>query len=547
MTKQEFLSELERALGKLPHAEVEQAIAFYDEAISDRMEDGLSEAEAVADLGPVDEIAAQIAAETPPIPRAIARANTGSRTLNIVLLAAFSPIWIPIVLALAAAALAVYVAIWAVIAALWAVDAVLVLMPFAGLAALASTLGGGMPLPGVFVFGLSLVSSGFGLVASFAVFWASKLLFRATRSFARWIASLFVRVSGKDDDGETPPRTRPPMPRIPPPTTPPSRKEAPAMRKAPKIILITAAALIGTGTVLSCGAWAVAGFDTARLSTVNYDWHKTVSALEDEATSPHKSIVITSEFENVLLEPADGDAIELEYWTGNCQSVSVEDTDGVLKIDVDSQPMEGVMIDLSPAEAGGVDDTTTVVRVPASFTGEIEVHSDSGDVVAINVRGLAGLRASNSNGDVVAKNVSAAKLDAINENGDTLLSGVEAEAVLATNFNGDISLGGAAARKAQVVNENGDIMLVDMALQDDLLCESVNGDISAQRLDITASRIESANGDVYLSYLGAENSYHIDAHTTQGDIVAPRGADDAARTIGVTSNLGDIQINFTSK
>lgn len=208
MNKQEFLSELERALGKLPHAEVEQALAFYDEAISDRMEDGLSEAEALAGLGPVDEIAAQIAAETPPIPRAIARANTGSRTLNIVLLAVFSPIWIPIVLALAAAALAVYVAIWAVIAALWAVDAVLVLMPFAGLAALASTVGGGMPLPGVFVFGLSLVSSGFGLVASFAVFWASKLLFQATRTFARWIASLFVRVSGKDDGSETPNRVK---------------------------------------------------------------------------------------------------------------------------------------------------------------------------------------------------------------------------------------------------------------------------------------------------------------------------------------------------
>ena len=143
MTKQEFLSELERALGKLPHAEVEQALAFYDEAVSDRMEDGLSEAEALAGLGPVDEIATQIAAETPPIPRAIARANTGSRTLNIVLLAVFSPIWVPVVLALAAAALAVYVAIWAVIAALWAVDAVLVLMPFAGIAALASTLGGG--------------------------------------------------------------------------------------------------------------------------------------------------------------------------------------------------------------------------------------------------------------------------------------------------------------------------------------------------------------------------------------------------------------------
>ena len=206
MTKQEFLSELERALGKLPHAEVEQALAFYDEAISDRMEDGLSESEAVAGLGPIDEIAAQIAAETPPIPRAIARANTGSRTLNIVLLAVFSPIWIPIVLALAAAALAVYVAIWAVIAALWAVDAVLVLMPFAGLASLTALIGGGNPATGAFVLGITLIVSGVGLLASFGVFGASRLLFQLTRSFARWIAGLFVRVSGDDAEHGEPAR-----------------------------------------------------------------------------------------------------------------------------------------------------------------------------------------------------------------------------------------------------------------------------------------------------------------------------------------------------
>ena len=78
--------------------------------------------------------------------------------------------------------------------------------------------------------------------------------------------------------------------------------------------------------------------------------------------------------------------------------------------------------------------------------------------MATNVDGSLGCE-SNSNGDVVAKNVSAAKLDAINETATPCSSGVEAEAVLATNFNGDISLGGAAARKAQVVNENGDIML----------------------------------------------------------------------------------------
>lgn len=111
MTKQDFLAALERALARLPHAEAQQAIAFYDEAISDRVEDGMSEDDAVASLGDVDEIARQIASEIPPIPRAIAKANTGSRALNIVLLALFSPVWVPVAGALALAALCIYLAI----------------------------------------------------------------------------------------------------------------------------------------------------------------------------------------------------------------------------------------------------------------------------------------------------------------------------------------------------------------------------------------------------------------------------------------------------
>ena len=122
------------------------------------------------------------------------------------LLAVFSPIWVPVALALAAAALAVYVAIWAVIAALWAVDAVLVLMPFAGLASLTALIGGGNPATGAFVLGITLIVSGVGLLASFGVFGASRLLFQLTRSFARWIAGLFVRVSG--DDAEAPNRMK---------------------------------------------------------------------------------------------------------------------------------------------------------------------------------------------------------------------------------------------------------------------------------------------------------------------------------------------------
>ena len=73
-------------------------------------------------------IAAQIIAETPVIPKAIAKANTGSRTLNVVLLVVFSPIWVPVALALVMAALMVYLSIWMVVVALWATVATLLLL-----------------------------------------------------------------------------------------------------------------------------------------------------------------------------------------------------------------------------------------------------------------------------------------------------------------------------------------------------------------------------------------------------------------------------------
>ena len=187
MNKTEFLDALRHALGKLPSYEVEQSIAFYAEMIDDRIEDGMSEQEAVAALGSVHAIAAQIVAETPPIPKAIAKANTGSRTLNIVLLAILSPIWVTLALAFACMVLAIYLAIWSVVVALWAVVLTLLLCAPIGVFGLAWCAATGFPLSGIWVFG-----SWFGVLA------ASKGLVNLTHSFARWVKGLFIKLKRND-------------------------------------------------------------------------------------------------------------------------------------------------------------------------------------------------------------------------------------------------------------------------------------------------------------------------------------------------------------
>ena len=57
MTKKKFLESLGAELSRLPKREIEECLAFYGEMIDDRMEEGLSEAEAVMAVGDVKKIA----------------------------------------------------------------------------------------------------------------------------------------------------------------------------------------------------------------------------------------------------------------------------------------------------------------------------------------------------------------------------------------------------------------------------------------------------------------------------------------------------------
>ena len=124
MTKTEFQRALRAALSGLPEADVERAVEYYCEMIDDRMEDGVPEAEAVAAVGTVEEIAAQVLGEVS-LPRLIKSKLKPRRTLSgweITLLVLGFPLWFPLLIAAFAVLLSVYVAIWAVIIALYATD-----------------------------------------------------------------------------------------------------------------------------------------------------------------------------------------------------------------------------------------------------------------------------------------------------------------------------------------------------------------------------------------------------------------------------------------
>lgn len=195
MNKQEFLAELRKGLSGLPHEDIEERLSFYGEMIDDRIEEGLSEEEAVAEIGTVDDIVAQILADTP-LTRLVkekVKPNRALKAWEIVLIVLGSPIWLSLLLAAAAVFLSVYIALWAVVLSLYAADfaiavsalagivGAIVYYPTAGIAQAALVFGAALVCAGISIF----LFLAFNIIAAGVVVLSKKILLGIKGLFIR--------------------------------------------------------------------------------------------------------------------------------------------------------------------------------------------------------------------------------------------------------------------------------------------------------------------------------------------------------------------------
>ena len=191
MRKQDFLVRLRKGLSGLPLPEREERVTFYSEMIDDRMEEGLSEEEAVLAVGSVDDIVAQILGECP---RAGGeRAKRRLKAWEIILLALGSPVWLSLGIAAVAVILSLYVVLWSVVLALWSVFGALVGCAFGGVAAGGAFLFGGNGPVGAAVLGAGMVCAGVAVFLFFGCRASTVGVLRLTGKFAAGIGARFAR------------------------------------------------------------------------------------------------------------------------------------------------------------------------------------------------------------------------------------------------------------------------------------------------------------------------------------------------------------------
>lgn len=195
MNKTEFLLELAEKLSFLPWEEVEERCNYYIEMIDDGVEEGLSEEEAIAALGCIEDIAAQILADTPLAVLAKERIKPKRRlkVWEITLLALGSPLWFSLLVAAFAVAVALYVSWWAVIISLWAVFVSIAASSLAGFLACAVLCAGAKLPAGLVMLAAGIICTGLSIFAFYGCKAATKGALILTKKIALWMKSCFIR------------------------------------------------------------------------------------------------------------------------------------------------------------------------------------------------------------------------------------------------------------------------------------------------------------------------------------------------------------------
>ena len=182
MTKLGFLARLEQELSLLPPEERKDRLFFYGEMIDDRVEEGLTEEEAVAAIGTVDAVVAQIVADTSltVLVKEKIKPKRRLKAWEITLLAVGSPLWLSLLIAALAVVVAVYVSLWAVVIALWAAFAAMVGSALGGLCGGIVIAADGHIWTGLALVAAALVCGGLSILMFCGCRWVSKGLVRLT-------------------------------------------------------------------------------------------------------------------------------------------------------------------------------------------------------------------------------------------------------------------------------------------------------------------------------------------------------------------------------
>ena len=195
MNKEEYLAAIREKIKSLPEGDIDRTIEYYDEMIDDRMEDGLTEDEAVADMASPDEVSMQVL-EDIPLSRLVKERIKPKHELKgwqIALIIIGSPVWIPLVLTALVLLLTFWIVVVSLLIAYYSVILGVAAAGVSGLIMFIFLLISGNTAAGLLMLGMALVVMGLSILLIVSAKPVTKAMFKCCRASVIGVKRIFVK------------------------------------------------------------------------------------------------------------------------------------------------------------------------------------------------------------------------------------------------------------------------------------------------------------------------------------------------------------------
>ncbi len=190
MNKAEFLKELAFHLQKMSDSEKNKFITYYDEMISDYVENGVTEEEAVKKIGTPLKIAKELLEDYGNVKLNLP--STGNKLLNIAVAIIGFPLWGSVLLTIVLLVFSAYVLIWCLPVAAGAGCVGFFSSAIIGMIGTPLVIARSLPM-GVIQLGTSMASIGISVLLGIAAMTMSKTFVNITKKFNVKLMELFKK------------------------------------------------------------------------------------------------------------------------------------------------------------------------------------------------------------------------------------------------------------------------------------------------------------------------------------------------------------------
>lgn len=195
MNKQEYLEAIRNRISAMPADDVNRFMDYYSEMIDDRVEDGLSEEEAVADMGSPDAAVEQILEDMPltKLVKEKIKPKHELKAWEVVLIVLGSPVWIPLLITALVLLLTLWIVAFALLISFYAVVLSFVAAGIGGLICAIPLFIANSPYTAVLMLGAALIGIGIAILFVVSVKPVTVGIFKVCKASVNGIKRMFVK------------------------------------------------------------------------------------------------------------------------------------------------------------------------------------------------------------------------------------------------------------------------------------------------------------------------------------------------------------------